>query len=353
MTKPRNPGPRAPRQITPELVRDMLTFMPPDVERETWVRVGMAIKSELPEAQAFELWSEWSSRGATYDERSTRDTWRSLKGGGPITIATLIRLAQDHGYKLPAADAPAAPLTPEQAAAAQAQVEQAAQAERARRAADEARWRQRADKAARDSCELWAEAREEGAAHAPYLVHKGVGAHGVRVLAGGMLLVPLCDEAGQMLGLQRIAGAKRPAGWDSDKRFMPGQRKKGLFHLMGQIEGAVALLLAEGYATSASLHEATGLPVAMCVDAGNMPVVAAARRQRHRGAQRQEPRRACRLRGRAGGQRAGCGGWGGHPPRPARGGDGFQRPGGACWPGCSARAGGTRHGRTNDSQTPA
>lgn len=280
MTKPRNPGPRAPRQITPELVRDMLTFIPPDVERETWVRAGMAIKSELPEAQAFELWNEWSARGATYDERSARDTWRSIKGGGATTIGTLFGIAKDHGYKLPAADAPVAPLTPEQAAAAQAQAEQAAQAERARRAADEARWRQRAEKAARDSCELWAEASEEGAADAPYPVRKGVGAHGVRVLAGGMLLVPLRDDAGQMLGLQRIAGAKRPAGWDSDKRFMPGQRKKGLFHLIGQIEGAAALLLAEGYATSASLHEATGLPVAMCVDAGNMPVVAEALRRR-------------------------------------------------------------------------
>lgn len=109
-------------------------------------------------------------------------------------------------------------------------------------------------------CELWAEASEEGAADAPYPVRKGVGAHGVRVLAGGMLLVPLRDDAGQMLGLQRIAGAKRPAGWDSDKRFMPGQRKKGLFHLIGQIEGAAACtLLAEGYATSASLHAGHGL----------------------------------------------------------------------------------------------
>lgn len=70
----------------------------------------MAIKSEPPEAQAFELWNEWSARGATYDERSARDTWRSIKGGGATTIGTLFGIAKDHGYKLPAADAPVAPL---------------------------------------------------------------------------------------------------------------------------------------------------------------------------------------------------------------------------------------------------
>ncbi len=42
---------------------------------------------------------------------------------------------------------------------------------------------------------------------------------------------------------------------------------------------AVPLLFAEGYATAASLHEATGLPVLMTVDAGNMIAVAENARQ--------------------------------------------------------------------------
>lgn len=39
------------------------------------------------------------------------------------------------------------------------------------------------------------------------------------------------------------------------------------------------MLFAEGYATAASLHEATGLPVLMTVDAGNMIAVAEDARQ--------------------------------------------------------------------------
>ncbi len=42
---------------------------------------------------------------------------------------------------------------------------------------------------------------------------------------------------------------------------------------------AVPLLFAEGYATAASLHEATGLPVLMTVDASNMIAVAENARQ--------------------------------------------------------------------------
>lgn len=41
------------------------------------------------------------------------------------------------------------------------------------------------------------------------------------------------------------------------------------------------LLLAEGYATGATLHEATGLPVAVCFDAGNLRHIAQALRERH------------------------------------------------------------------------
>ena len=44
------------------------------------------------------------------------------------------------------------------------------------------------------------------------------------------------------------------------------------------------LLVAEGYATAASLHEATGYPVAVAFDAGNLAHVTKALRQQHRAA---------------------------------------------------------------------
>lgn len=100
----------------------------------------------------------------------------------------------------------------------------------------------------------------------------------MRYLADGTLLVPMRDAAGELHSLQRIAPAP-PADGAPEKRFLPGGRKSGLFHLIGQAEGA-AVLLAEGYATAASLHQATGRPAAVGFDAVNLVHVAKALRER-------------------------------------------------------------------------
>ena len=95
----------------------------------------------------------------------------------------------------------------------------------------------------------------------------------------------LRDDAGQLCNVQRIAPAK-PSGDGPDKLFLKGGRKSGLWHMVGDVgntdgNGAVpaVVLVAEGYATAASLHEATGYPVAMAFDAGNLAHVAKALRK--------------------------------------------------------------------------
>ena len=279
MTKPSTRSLRpTPRTITPELVCDALASIPPDVDRDTWVRLGMAIKSELPDTVGFDLWNDWSARGATYNERNARDTWRSIKASGKTSIGTLFGIAKDHGFRFPDADAGAAVQTPAQAAAAQAKAERLAGERRRKQDADSAEYSRRADKASGDSRVLWDEAGESG--QSPYLVRKGVQAHGVRYLPDGTLIVPMRNESGELHNLQRIAPEK-PANGAPEKRFLPGGRKSGLWHLIGTIEGAPALLLAEGYATAASIHEATGLPVAVAFDAGNLVHVAKALRALH------------------------------------------------------------------------
>ena len=57
-----------------------------------------------------------------------------------------------------------------------------------------------------------------------------------------------------------------------------GSRKQGTFHLIdpNRTFGQGPILIAEGYATAASLHLATGLPVASAFDAGNLIPVAKA-----------------------------------------------------------------------------
>jgi len=109
------------------------------------------------------------------------------------------------------------------------------------------------------------------AATHPYLSAKGVKAHGLKVL-GDRLLIPMRDTAGKLHSLQAITP-------DGEKRFHPGGRIKGCYHSIGKPAGR--LVIAEGYATAASIHEATGDAVAVAFNAGNLEAVALALRAKY------------------------------------------------------------------------
>ncbi len=148
-------------------------------------------------------------------------------------------------------------------------VEAAALAERAeqarrKRAADEV---QRHAEARERAAERWTKAGPADSAH-PYLVRKGVKAHGIRQ-DGDSLLVPMRDAGGELHSLQTIAP-------DGDKLFMKGGRVTGCYFGIGKPDGTLSI--AEGYATAATIHEATGHPVAVAFNAGNLEPVAAALR---------------------------------------------------------------------------
>jgi putative DNA primase/helicase len=135
-----------------------------------------------------------------------------------------------------------------------------------------------ADRAAARATAAWRKCAEQG--ESDYLQRKGVGAHGVRFSPQGAMVVPMLDTAGRVHGLQIIRG-RAQKGPRLEKEFWPsGLVKKGHFHLLGM--GGPLMLVAEGYATAASLHEATGLPVAVAFDAGNLQPVAAELRKRYK-----------------------------------------------------------------------
>lgn len=140
------------------------------------------------------------------------------------------------------------------------------QAMRAQREADLA---QRQQHAAKLAAARW-EAAGPAVEH-PYLKAKGVKAHGLRAEGEG-LLIPMRDTAGTLHSLQVID----PEG---GKRFQPGGRVKGCYHSFGK-PGRV-LVVAEGYATGASIHEATGHAVATAFNAGNLRAVAEALHQKY------------------------------------------------------------------------
>ncbi len=259
--------------ITPGLIRAALAHIPASLARDEWARVGMAIKSEFPDATGQDLFETWSATAEGHDARSTRSTWRSIKAGGGVGIGTLLHLAKEHGFVLPkGSEAPAAP-SPEVLAQRERERVERQQAEQVRQQAAHAA-------AALDAVAQWDAASDTGAS--PYLARKGVQAHGVRFAPDGCVLVPLRDAAGALWNLQRIT-PERPAD-GTDKLFLKGGRKSGLWHWCGDPAGASVLLVAEGYATAASLHQATGRPVAVAFDAGNLAHVAKALRQQHRAA---------------------------------------------------------------------
>jgi putative DNA primase/helicase len=135
-----------------------------------------------------------------------------------------------------------------------------AEAKRKRDAETLQRW-----EVARDAAQaVWQSAAVAYPAH-PYLQRKRVQAHGIRQL-NGLLLVPMRDADGVLWNLQSIDA-------DGVKLFRKGGRKTGLYHAIG---GAVIdmLHIGEGYATAASVHEATRQPVAVAFDCGNLEPVA-------------------------------------------------------------------------------
>jgi len=272
----KTPQGRRERAITPELIRDALSFIPPDVGHNERARMAFAVFDGLGDAGK-DLWLDWAAQRSKPDHAEDASTWRSAHKPGPVKVGTLFGVAKDHGFRFP----DDGDVQPADTAAAKAEAERVADQKRQQRAAQEAEYQRRADMAARDARALWASASEAG--ESPYLSRKGVQGHGVRFLAGAdgcTLIVPMRDAAGELQNVQRIAPVK-PANGDPEKRFMPGGRKSGLWHLIGSLDGAAALLLAEGYATAASLHEATGSPVAVAFDAGNLVHVAKALRELH------------------------------------------------------------------------
>ncbi|WP_394809302.1 toprim domain-containing protein [Nitrosomonas sp.] len=97
-----------------------------------------------------------------------------------------------------------------------------------------------------------------------YLVNKRIQPHGAR-LYHDALVIPIFNESDQLVNLQFI----NPKG---EKRFLSGGRKRGCFHIIGDLSQRI--LICEGFATGASLFEASGQRVVVAFDAGNLLPVA-------------------------------------------------------------------------------
>jgi len=234
-----------------EKIESALQYIPSG-DRDTWLQVGMAIQSELGDA-GFSIWDTWSQSAENYSSRDVQSTWKSFSSGGGINIGSLFYLAGQNGWK----DEASTTLNNEE------KIHQAAcrEAQKKQREAEQEKIHGECRKKAK---EIWSKAISAPEDH-PYLIRKGVKSHGLREHKGS-LVIPVRDGSGTIHGLQFIDDSGK-------KNFLTGTAKKGHYFSIGGKPESV-LYLAEGYATAATIHEATGEPVAVCFDAGNLKPVA-------------------------------------------------------------------------------
>ena len=108
-----------------------------------------------------------------------------------------------------------------------------------------------------------------------YLTNKGIQAHCARVF-GNDLVIPLWNEQREISTLQFINSF-------GGKKFLTGGKKKDCFCPIGTPTDTI--LICEGFATGASLHQDGGLFVACAMDSGNLESVARVIRRLFRNAQ--------------------------------------------------------------------
>ncbi len=110
-----------------------------------------------------------------------------------------------------------------------------------------------------------------------YLQEKGIKPYIAKQNNYGQLVVPVQNIHGDIRGVQFIEE-------NGSKKFLSGIEKKGNFALLSEEAKDVSkALVCEGFATGASLHEATKLPVVVAFDAGNLEEVSKALAEKYKG----------------------------------------------------------------------
>lgn len=270
-----------------EKIEAALRFVEPD-DRDTWVQVAIAIKSELGDS-GFEVWDRWSSSSESYKPASAKSVWKSANPKG-ITIGTLYGLAKRDGFN------PAEYQTQLPDPVLQEQRQRDAQIRAKERAEEE---RQKQARAADKARAVIGEAAAIAADH-PYLQRKRVertdnlyelpAARLAELigyvpksddvpLSGRILIAPVGDASG-ISSLEFIDETGR-------KSALAGGRKSGAWWLATpEVDKPDAIIVGEGIATNASIAEA-GLPgapkilVAAALSDTNLPNVTSALRAQY------------------------------------------------------------------------
>lgn len=235
----------------------------------------------IPQGDGLRIGTPKPVRVFTQEGGRERRGWYLLKEWSPSADRVLIvgsygvwRGAEKNAQKVILPKGPTGSVTNEQLAAMRrVWAEQAKAAELQRK--------REAEAAGVRASKAWGQLEADG--DSPYLKSKAVLGYGLKFTKQGTAVVPLADAGGRIHGLQFLrTNAQATEGKRPAKEFWPaGIAKKGHFHLLGHQPHWI-VLVAEGYATAATLHAATGYPVACAFDAGNLMPVADALRARYK-----------------------------------------------------------------------
>lgn len=197
------------------------------------------------------------------DRRGTRNGWYVLYPDDPAAgVFGCWKRAISQTWR-----AERARLTPEEGSRQGERIAQAIQAQAAEK-------RKRHEAALRQATRIIAKA--PAATSHPYLDRKHVGSHGLHLASDGRLVVPVLGSDGSLQSLQYIAA-------DGTKRFLADAPVAGGNFTIGVIQDKA--VVCEGYATGATIHETTGLPVVIAFNAGNLEPVSKNLRKAHPEAQ--------------------------------------------------------------------
>jgi putative DNA primase/helicase len=238
-------------------IRDALHFISA-ANRETWVRTGMAVKSELGDA-GFEVWDAWSQQADSYNAKDARDVWKSIRANGKVTAGTLFHEAKANGWR---DDRTHRKPTPEEFEAGRG-------AAADRTAKEEVEERARHEAAAARATEILAAATGDPATH-PYAIKTRV-PFGPLVRRGlwpqrgwtDALLVPIYGDEEHVWSIEAINA-------DGSKDSLKDAAKRGGFHPLGKIRGASRVLIAEGLVNAAVGWAVDGSPGAAAMGKSNL-----------------------------------------------------------------------------------
>ena len=242
---------------------DALHAIPPDIDRDSWVKVAMGAHAAGVD---FDTFDAWSAGAGNYNAAASRDVWRSIKPGRGVGAGTLYRVAAEHGWRMGEGKPQQRPV------------------QASRKAAEPPR----KPAPGMSPAEVWNRCEPATVGH-PYIVAKGAAGVPLDLLR----VVPAGDGlriAGQNMAGALVVPAYGPEGLQSlqlipppgagKKLNLPGAPMGGTSFVVGEVVPGGVVHVCEGIGQAWACWQATGNAAVVCFGWSNVGKVASDLRQR-------------------------------------------------------------------------